>query len=189
MRHLHEARVRAIAGILLALILAHATPAAADQFPVIEAADLNGRRVTLPNDLPGSPSLVLVVFNRAQQPVADAWIAALDLRRRNDIDWIELPVLRAILKPGSPFVDAGMRAGMPDRDGRARIITTYGQRGFIEAAGLPSFTTPYTMVVDRSGRIRLALPGAPSRQSPSFAHSANHGNNRKGNASEAAARA
>lgn len=140
-------------------------PAAAQTFPVIEAADLNGRSVTLPRDLPGSPSLVLVVFERAQQPAANAWIAALDLQSRQDIPWIELPVLRAILRPGSAIIDGGMRAGMPSREGRARIVTTYGQRRFIDAAGLPSFTEPYALVVDRSGRIRLAVPGAPTPRS------------------------
>lgn len=153
---------RALAAALVAMALSPARPAVADEFPTIEAADLNGRRVTLPRDLPGARTLVLVVFERAQQPVANAWIEALDLRRRSDISWIELPVLRAILRPGSAIIDAGMRSGLKEREARARIVTTYGQQRFARAAGIASFSQPYAMVVERSGAILVAVPGVPT---------------------------
>ena len=131
-------------------------------FPRIEASDLNGRDVVLPADLPGSPTLVLVAFTQEQQHDIDEWIDALELRSRDDIAWIELPVVSSRYRFAKRYVDDAMRSGIQAFEDRARTITTYGRREFIRALDLPGYDRVYAVVTNPLGDIGPIVAGRPS---------------------------
>ena len=75
---------------LIAVFLANM--AIADlQFPQLDADDLNGRSVSLPQDLPGDPTIVFIAYKRNQQPSINDWVARLGLQERGGPAWAELP--------------------------------------------------------------------------------------------------
>src|SRR5665213_237746 len=50
--------------------------AASGQFPAIEATDLDHARLNLPQNFAGQLNLVIISFEREQQPEVDTWIQA-----------------------------------------------------------------------------------------------------------------
>ena len=81
------------------------------RMPIIKAETLNEREVTLPQDLPGVKTLVLIAFEREQQKNVDTWVNGLSLKS-NPFAWIETPVI----DPKNPifraFINSGMRRGI-----------------------------------------------------------------------------
>jgi len=131
-------------------------------FPTVETKDLNGRTLTLPRDLPGDPTLVLVAFTQAQQAGVNRWITALDLKNEPDTAWIEMPAVAGGTRIIAPMLDSWMRGGIPDPDMRARTITVYGRDRFLEAFDLRSIADVCVVVVEQSGTIRLVVQGPPN---------------------------
>ena len=53
--------------LVLIVVFFMITPATAEIiFPDLEADDLNGRTLSLPKDLPGQPTIVLIAFKRKE---------------------------------------------------------------------------------------------------------------------------
>src|SRR5215472_13267716 len=61
-------RRTAIFGFLFAL-----TAPAADRFPHVEAEALSGRKVTLPDEVAGSPALVVIGFTHGSNEQVKVW--------------------------------------------------------------------------------------------------------------------
>ena len=62
------------------------------RMPSIRAQTLNQRELTLPQELPGEVTLVLMAFEREQQVKVDTWIVGLNLKQ-NPFAWVETPVI------------------------------------------------------------------------------------------------
>jgi hypothetical protein len=128
--------------------------------PTIKAETLNEREVTLPQDLPGEKTLVLIAFEREQQKNVDTWVSGLNLKS-NPFAWIETPVI----DPKNPifraFINNGMRRGIPDTDIREKTITLYTNRAeFVKSMGMnPSTSTITAAVVDRKGAVLAKAEG------------------------------
>jgi hypothetical protein len=120
--------------------------------PSISAETLSERVLTLPQDLPGEKSLVLMAFEQAQQKNIDSWINGLNLKS-GSIAWIETPVIEPKNRLFRAFIQGGMRRGIPEVKDRDRTITLFTPRtAFMSAMGLPAeFNTIYAVVVDRAG--------------------------------------
>ena len=119
--------------ILVALVVVFwANMAIAElQFPSLDADDLNGRAVSLPQDFPGDPTIVFIAYKRNQQPSINAWVARLGLQERGGPAWVELPVVGRGAALFRSFVDNGMRSGITSTAMRGRTITIYSsQRAF-----------------------------------------------------------
>ena len=121
--------------LVLIVVFFMITPATAEIiFPDLEADDLNGRTLSLPKDLPGQPTIVLIAFKRKQQSSVDAWVDRLDLLPEGGPAWIEMPVVGRGAAIFRSFVDKGMRAGITSEFMRGRTITIYSsRRAFINA--------------------------------------------------------
>jgi hypothetical protein len=147
--------------MLMSTQTAAQTPAMAlGRMPTIQAESLAERALTLPQDLPGERTLVLIAFERFQQKNIDTWIDGMQLKS-STMSWIETP----IIDPQNMFVRAmingGMRRGIPDPIAREKTITLFTNRiEFSKAMGFSAWEKPGTMVyaavVDRAGRV-LAL--------------------------------
>ena len=115
--------------LVLIVVFFMITPATAEViFPDLEADDLNGRTLSLPKDLPGKPTIVLIAFKRKQQSSVDEWVDRLDLLPEGGPAWIEMPVVGRGAAIFRSFVDKGMRAGITSEVMRGRTITIYSSR-------------------------------------------------------------
>ena len=127
------------------------------QFPRVEGTNLEGRHFVLPSDLGGSLNVVLVAFKREQQNDVDTWTPFLKatLATRPGLRTYELPVLGRRYRLMRPFIDGGMRRGIPDAAVRAATITLYIDKGpFRDALHLPDEDRIYVLLVDHQGRVQ-----------------------------------
>ena len=168
--------IRFVIGIILAAtvpISGHA-PISAGRQPSTSAADslgrfssvsgmnLNGTRFDLPRDFKGALNLVVVAFQREQQRDVDGWMPFLQTlaKNRNDVRIYELPTLGRRYRLIRPFIDGGMRSGIPDTTVRAATITLYIEKElFRRALQLPDEDRIYVLAVDREGRIHARADG------------------------------
>jgi hypothetical protein len=148
--------------ILATLMLILLTPMAQAElvFPTLTADDLNGRSLSIPADLPGTPTIVFIAYKREQQPNINAGVEKLELHETGGPAWVELPVagLGAVLFRS--FVDNGMRSGITSPEMRARTITIYSRRSaFNRALGIPGRGEIYVALVDPDGTVHALIAG------------------------------
>lgn len=141
-------------------------PAQTPHFPTETIADLNGRSLKFPAELPGEKTIVLVAFVQQQQRDIDAWVDALKLKEKGAPAWIELPTV-ADMGPGfRKFLDGAMQSGIKKTEDRARVFTLYTDvAGFCRKMSMPSTRTVYALVVDRKGNVLAKVAGRPTTQS------------------------
>ncbi len=152
--------------LVLIVVFFMITPATAEViFPDLEADDLNGRTLSLPKDLPGQPTIVLIAFKRKQQSSVDAWVDRLDLLPEGGPAWIEMPVVGRGAAIFRSFVDKGMRAGITSEVMRGRTITIYSsRRAFNNALGIRSMKDIYVALVDPNGTVHILIQGDVSEE-------------------------
>ena len=125
--------------------------------PRLEARDLEGTRVVVPDDLAGERNVLLVAFRREHQAVVDSWVPWLEARAADDPDlrFYELPTIGVEWSPGRRFIDGGMAKAIPDRAVRRRTLTVYTDvRRVTTALALETTSTIAVLLVDRAGRVR-----------------------------------
>ena len=158
--------------LLLATIVAGPSPTgtsmtfvAADtlgHFPLVEGSNLEGEHFALPADFKGALNVVLVAFKREQQGDVDSWMPFLKsvTETHHDMRTYELPVLGRGYRLMRPFIDGGMRRGIPDAAVRAATITLYIDKApFREALLLPDEDRIYVLLVDQRGRVKWRTNG------------------------------
>lgn len=126
------------------------------RFPTLETRDLEGTHVQVPDDLPGSPRIVLLPFQRWHQLLVDGWsrpIHALAAAYPQLTVW-EVPALSRRYLAGRFYIDGGMKAGIPDPTTRRHTLTAYTDLSALsQKLGLPSLETVYVFLLDASGEI------------------------------------
>ncbi len=125
-------------------------------FPRVEGTNLEGEQFTLPSDFTGDLNVVLVAFQREQQSDVDSWMPFLKTlgTDQRDLRVWELPTLGRRYRLMRPFIDGGMRRGIPDAAVRAATITLYiDKQPFRESLGLPDEDRIFVLLVDRQGRV------------------------------------
>jgi hypothetical protein len=131
-------------------------------FPVAQGRSLTGRHVTLPADFEGDLNVVLVAFKRHQQDDVDTWTPRLrELAAGHPgLRVYELPTLASSYRIMRPFIDGGMRGGIPDSAVRAATITLYINKGPYKAAlQIANEDDIHVFLVERGGRIRWRATG------------------------------
>ena len=95
------------------------------RFPTIVAHDLEGRRYEVPGDLPVGPRIIVIAFQRWHTGLIEGWQPELDrvVHDNPGTSWWEVPALSRIYTPARPYIDGGMRAGIPDPDARRQTLT------------------------------------------------------------------
>ena len=125
--------------------------------PRLEARDLEGTRVTVPDDLAGERNVLLVAFRREHQALVDSWVPWLDARAADDpgFRYYELPTIGIEWSLGRRFIDGGMAKAIPDPVVRRRTLTIYTDvRRVTTALALDTTSTIAVVLVDRAGRVR-----------------------------------
>lgn len=139
-----------------------ATVADDGTFPEVDGRSLDGTSYELPGDFDGALNLVLVAFRREQQADVNTWVTT--ARRLEDdypgLRYYELPVIDRLYGPVRPFIDDGMRRGVPDELARRRTITLYlNVTAFRRSLDLPTKETIYALLVDREGTVHWGTDG------------------------------
>jgi hypothetical protein len=100
-------------------------------FPEVEARNLLGTDVALPQAFEGERNVVLVAFRRNHQDLVDSWLPWLEQRAANDpqLRFYEIPMIGRIWAPARPFIDGGMASSIKDPVVLARTLTIYGDLG------------------------------------------------------------
>jgi hypothetical protein len=141
-------------------------------FPALEGRSLLGEPIALPGGLPAERTLVLVAFQRWQQPIVDGWIAravaaGVPLTPRGaptpmPVAVVEIPVLSLGWKPARRFIENGMVASSRDPDVLARTIPVYTDvTAFRRALGIATTEEVHALVVDRRGAVLARAQGEP----------------------------
>jgi hypothetical protein len=104
------------------------------RLPSISGETLSRLRVRFPENLVGSPAVLLVAYRRGTQHDLDRWIEFLSLKAPQLV-WYEVPTIPSLIwRPLAGWIDAGMRSGVP-QDKWSRVVTVYEDaaklRGFI----------------------------------------------------------
>jgi hypothetical protein len=132
-------------------------------FPSITSENLNKESITLPDDLAGNPSLVLVAYERNQQLNVNTWLDQLELIEKAlpGIQVIETPTISSN-KWGwmAWFIDGGMRSGISDFEARARTITLFTNvKAFNKALGIDEVDRIYAVLLNDDGQVLVVESG------------------------------
>jgi hypothetical protein len=142
-------------------------PAQADQpgvsiakMPTFNAETLDERKLTLPRDLPGSRTLLLISFAQAQEKNVDTWITGLALTK-SSIAWSVIPVIDKQNAFVQAMISGAMRMGTSDPNERDRTVALFtSQNDFVTALRLTSGKKiNYAAVVDRAGDVWAVAAG------------------------------
>jgi hypothetical protein len=132
------------------------------RFPDLAVSDLEGKGMTLPNDLPSGPRIVMIAFQRWHTLLLDGWtrvLHPLTAAHPEATVW-EVPALSRAYLPGRFWIDGGMRAGIPDPDARRHTLTAYTDlRALARSLDLPSLDTIYVLLLDAEGEIAWRTSG------------------------------
>lgn len=126
------------------------------RFPGVEGSNLEDEHFKLPSDFKGELNVVLVAFRREQQIDVDSWMPFLKTvgESRRDLRVYELPTLGRRYRLMRPFIDGGMRRGIPDSAVRAATITLYIDKApFRESLRIPDEDRIYVLLVNQKGQV------------------------------------
>lgn len=137
------------------------------RFPVLEAQNLRGKTLRLPDELAGDLDLLLIAYEREQQADLNTWLAALaDLEIQPPaFAYYELPTISKSMAWMRGVIDGGMKQGIPDRNQRGRTITLYVDRDwFRHQIGTADTDEVAAVLIDRDGHIRQRWFGVYTAQ-------------------------
>jgi hypothetical protein len=126
------------------------------RFPTLEAQDLEGTPVRVPDDLPNHPRVVILPFQRWQQMLVDGWSRAAHTLAETypGMTVWEVPAISHSYSVGRFFIDGGMKAAIPDLDVRQHTLTAYVDlTALIDALDIPDYETPHVFLLDADGEI------------------------------------
>ena len=132
------------------------------RFPPVTGETLTGRVLDLPEDFEGELNLVFVAFKRDQQSDVDTWVPVGESveAEYDDVRYYELPVINRLYAPARPFIDGGMRAGIPDRHTRERTVTVYTDKRTVRRAlDIEAEDAIQAFLVDREGVVYWRAEG------------------------------
>ena len=126
------------------------------RFPTLPARDLEGDHVSIPDDLPSGPRVILLPFLREHQLIVDGWVRGLAAlaEAHPELSVFEVPALSRLYLAGRFYIDGGMRAGIPSIDTRRHTLTVYTDVEKLAGdLGLSSRQTVHVFLLDASGEI------------------------------------
>ncbi|MFN7118850.1 MAG: hypothetical protein ACK4TA_18770 [Saprospiraceae bacterium] len=126
-----------------------------NQFPVIEALDLAGKPVSLPNDCKGKPTLISIAFVTEAQYQIDTWAKPFMQQFVNDstAHYYEIPMIDVKNRLYQNFIDWGMRSSLP-KSMHSKVMTYYGDFEFYcKALKMNDINKAYIFLLNENGNI------------------------------------
>lgn len=133
------------------------------RFPRLSAANLEGRAFELPADLDGWAQLIVVPFERWQQPLIDSWMPTLRRlqREHRGLQVYEMPTLATVNPFSRGFIESSLRAVTTDANAREHTIVLYTDKDALRGRlGIADETTIQLFLVDVSGRVCWRAEGS-----------------------------
>ncbi len=133
------------------------------RFPKVKGQNLEGRTFNLPEDFEAKLNLVAIAFYDNHQEIVNTWLPAVGrlIKKHAGLKFYELPTLSRENILARPFIDGGMRAGIPEKATREVTITLYLDRtSFLKSIGETTDRTIYTLLVNPKGEILWRGQGA-----------------------------
>lgn len=124
-----------------------------ETFVSVEGLSLTGEERRLPEDLAGSPAVLLVGYVQEAQFDLDRWLLGL-AQVESPVAIYEVPTIEGLV-PGllSGTIDDGMRSGIPQEDWPT-VITVYDDAGrIIDQTGQENPRNGRVMLLDGTGTI------------------------------------
>lgn len=124
------------------------------QFPSVTGAALNGTEWTVPEDMLGEPTLLLVGYLQNAQFDIDRWLVGL-FQIDASVKVYEIPTIEGMVPSlFAGYIDDGMRSGIPEEDWGA-VITVYGDADkIVDTIGRENRTNAQVVLLDENGVIR-----------------------------------
>ena len=126
-------------------------------FPQIEARNLEGLDVELPQAFAGERNVVVIAFHRTHQSLVDSWVPWFEEASADDPDlrFYELPTIGRIWAPVRNFIDGGMATAIREPVILQRTLTIYGDVNRVtKPLGIDDRSTITVLLVDRAGCVR-----------------------------------
>ena len=125
-------------------------------FPRIEARNLEGMTVLLPEAFSGSPSVVIIAFTRSHQALVDSWTPWLDefVEKHPSVAFYEIPTISGSWKFMRRMIDGGMATAIRTPKVLTRTMTVYGDiRRITVPLGIFDRSTITVLLVTREGEV------------------------------------
>jgi len=132
-------------------------------FPRIEARNLEGTTVLLPEAFSGSPSVVIIAFTRSHQAIVDSWTPWLDkfVEQHPPVAFYEIPTISGSWKLMRRMIDGGMAAAIRTPKVLKRTMTIYGDvRKLTGPLKIRDRSTITLLVVTRQGEVVWSCTGS-----------------------------
>jgi hypothetical protein len=145
--------------LALSASLALAQPAG--RMPTVSTRSLAGAELTLPRDLPGERTLVMIGFEFDHQKVMDEWNQKMNLQAEQR-EWVQLHGISRSWSLISGFINDRKRPSYPDAAVQARTIPVYTDvSAFITGLGFADDVKLVKLaVVTRNGEVLDSAQGS-----------------------------
>lgn len=134
----------------------------ATQFPVVTSYNLEKAKVVLPQDLEGQLNILLLSFEREQQPAADSWVpVAKQLEASHgDLRHYQLPVFTRENFLYRWWLNSSLRSDMPEGESRKTTIPLYLNRpAFLTDLQISTDKQIAVLLVEKNGRVLWRTTG------------------------------
>ncbi len=107
-------------------------------FPLLRGTNLSFNEVTIPNDLDAGLKLIVVSYDRNQQPIVDGWLAPLEALNVNypDLAGYYIPLLPKDAADSAAFIIGGFAALANENERERTIIVFTNVEGFNALVGV-----------------------------------------------------
>ena len=129
-------------------------------FPIVQAKNLEGDQVTIPEAAKGKVTLVAVAFLQQSQGQLDSWLNPFyeKFGKSDNYMFYEIPMIAGGYIFMKPIIDSGMRGGLPQFKHK-HVVTLFGDvKKYSDALHIdPSFG--HAFLLDKDGIIRWQNKG------------------------------
>jgi len=132
------------------------------KFPRIDARNLQGLDVRLPEAFAGKRNVVMIAFQRQHQSLVDSWVPWLEQQSASDdgLRFYEIPTIGRMWAPARRFIDGGMAAAIRVPAILQRTFTVYGDVSRLTTPlGITDRSTITIALVDDEGHVRWQRTG------------------------------
>lgn len=134
----------------------------AQQFPRIEARNLERREVLLPEAFDGERNVVMIAFQQRHQVLVDSWVPWLETIATSDpgFRFYEIPAIGRVWSPFRSLIDGGMAAAIREPVILRRTLTFYGDVSRLtKPLGIVDRNTIHVVAVDKQFRVKVIVQG------------------------------
>lgn len=131
------------------------TALCAEPFPVVEAENLLGRKVTLPEATKGHPVALVIGFTHASQGLTKAW----GDRLATQVETYTLAVLEDVPRLVRGVATSGIKSGVAQNDRERFLLVFHNEKELKSASGFERPNDAYILLIDSQGLVAWRFHG------------------------------